>query len=117
MIRGFAKRPHWPSMALMVEQRQRRDLWALISVLVIVLTAGVLVAVFATSGWSDRLIAIGLALEIAGALAIILRPLVEDIGFWMIRGEADRITMRVFIGGAASLALGFALQFVAVVFL
>ncbi len=104
-------------MAVVVEQRQRRILWALVLALVIVLAAGVLVAAFVTSGWSDRLIAIGLALEIAGALAIALRPLVEDIGFWMIRRKADRITMRVFIAGTLSLALGFLLQFVSVVFL
>lgn len=104
-------------MAVVVEQRQRRDLWAFVSVPVIVLIVGVLIAVFATSGWSDRLIAIGLALEIAGALAILLRPLVEDIGFWFIRRDADRRTMRVFIAGTLSLALGFLLQYISVVFL
>ncbi len=104
-------------MALVVEQRQRRILWALVLAPGVALVAFLLVVVFATLDWSSRLVAIGLAFEIAGAVAILLRPLVEDIGFWFVRREADRITMHVFIAGTGSLALGFLLQFVSVVFL
>ncbi len=99
------------------EPWQRRVLWALVLTPVIALAVCVPLAVWVTSGWSSRLVAIGLAFEIAGAVAILLRPLVEETGFWLIRREADRRTMRLFIAGILSLALGFLLQFVSVVFL
>ena len=80
------------------------------------------------SGWSNRLIAIGLALEIAGAWAVLVRPLVEDsdslpkwLGGKLFFGatygsEPDMKTRRMPIVGLSLLLLGFTLQFVSVVF-
>lgn len=50
-------------------------------------------------------------------MAVLGRALAEEMGFWLIRGEADQRTLPLFYGGAALLPVGFLLQFVAVVFM
>lgn len=99
------------------ERWQRRILWALVLVPVVILGLFVPLASSLTSGWSNRLIALGLAFEIAGAWAIFARPLVEESGFWLIRMEADEKTRPGFYAAAFLLPVGFSLQFISVVFL
>jgi hypothetical protein len=104
-------------MALVGERRERRVLWALVLAPVIVLALFVPLAAWATSDWPTRLIAMGIPLEIAGAWAVFVRPLVEDCGFWLIRQEADKKTKRAPIVGMVLILVGALLQFVSVVFL
>ena len=85
-------------------------------------------ASFLASGWSNRLIAIGLALEIAGAWAGLVRPLAEDsdslpewLGGKLFFGatfgfEPDMKTRQMPSIGLSLLLLGFVLQFVSTVF-
>jgi hypothetical protein len=100
----------------MRERWQRRVLWALLLSPVVALALFVPLASRLTSEWSTRLTAIGLALEIAGAWAILIRPLVEDSGFWLIRQEADKKTKLAPIAGIVLILVGFLLQYISVVF-
>ncbi len=69
-----------------------------------------------------RLIAIGLAFEMAGAWTVLVRSLVEDFGqkawtFSLIYNhEAEKVTTPLPFIGLSLLLLGFVLQFVSVVF-
>ena len=108
----------WPRFIL------RTLVWLPAALLLIFLALALSFAV----GWSNRLIAVGLALEIAGAWAVLVRPLVEDsdtlpkwLGGKLFFGatygsEPDMKTRRMPSIGLSLLLLGFVLQFIAVVF-
>ncbi|MCH8813920.1 MAG: hypothetical protein IH957_02305 [Chloroflexi bacterium] len=95
---------------------ERRLLWAFTYAPIVALIAFTPLAIV-WSGGKNFVIAFGLVLEIAGALALVGRPIVEDVGFWAVRQEADARTKPVFYAGAFLLPAGFTLQFVAVVFM
>ncbi len=101
----------------LTEPWQRRILWALVLTPVVALAVFVPLAVCATSDWSSRLVAIGLAFEIAGVLAVLNRTTAEELGLWLIRDKADRETLIGYWAASALLPVGFILQFVSVSFL
>ncbi len=85
----------------------------------VALVAFVLMAVLWASGWSNRLVAIGLAFEIAGVLAVLYRTIPEEhpMQFGRARREADRWTKPGYLAASFLLPVGFVLQFISVVFL
>ena len=102
-----------------LRQRQLLLLWVLVAAPAALLLILLLLASWLTTGWSIRLIAIGLAFEIAGAWTVLVRSLVEDArwAFSMIyNDQADKVTGPMPIIGLSLLLLGFAFQFVSVVF-
>ena len=104
-------------MALVVEQRQRRVLLLLVAAPVVALVAFVPPAFLLTSGWADRLVAIGLAFEIAGVLAVLDRTTAEELELRFVWTEAERWTKPGYWAASMLLPAGFILQFVSVVFL
>ncbi len=99
------------------EQWQRRILLVLVIVPWLVLAPFVPLAVLATSDWSSRLVAIGLAFEIAGVLALLNRTNAEELELRFVWAEADRWTKPAFWAASFLLPVGFVLQFVSVAFL
>ncbi len=104
-----------------LRQRQLLLLWVLVAAPAALLLILLLLASWLTTGWSIRLIAIGLAFEIAGAWTVLVRSLVEGYGreTWafsiIYNDEADKVTTPMPVIGLSLLVLGFAFQFVAVV--
>ncbi len=101
----------------LTEQWQRRILVALVIAPVIALAAFVPLAVWATSDWPNRLVAIGLAFEIAGVLAVLDRTTAEELELRMVWTEAERWTKPGYWAASFLLPVGFVLQFVSVAFL
>lgn len=101
------------------EPWQRRIVQFLAIAPVVALVAFVLVAVLWASGWSNRLVAIGLAFEIAGVMAVLYRTIPEEhqMQFGMVGAEADRWTKPGYLAASFLLPVGFVLQFISVVFL
>ena len=99
------------------EPWQRRILCALVLTPVIALAVCVPLAVWMTSGWSNRLVAIGLAFEIAGVLAVLNRTTAEELELRMVWTEANRRTLPGYWAASFLLPVGFLLQFISVVFL
>ncbi len=105
-----------------LRQRQLLLLWVLVAAPVVLLLILLPLASSLTEGWSVRLIAIGLAFEMAGAWTVLVRSLVADFGqrtwaFSLIyNNEAEKVTTPMPVIGLVLLFLGFALQFVSVVF-
>ena len=101
------------------EQWQRRIVGFLAISPVVALVGFVLAAVLWASGWSNRLVAIGLAFEIAGVLAVLFRTIPEEYQrqFGLVGREADRWTKHGYLAASFLLPVGFVLQFVSVVFL
>ncbi len=101
----------------LTELWQRRILRVLVITPWFALAVFVLLAVFATSGWSSRLVAIGLAFEIAGVLAVLNRTTAEELELRMVWNEARRWTLPGYWAASILLPVGFVLQFISVAYL
>ena len=84
---------------------------------IIALVVFIPLAICGTTGWSDRLVALGLALEIGGVWGLLVPVILQENPFVLVNSTAARVSMPGFWIAVPLLPVGFALQFVSVVWL